>query len=290
MFAPLLIDRIALIAMLARYRLDIFASVVVVGGVAGLGLLQEWGFATVVVAMVVAGLGFGYPLMAMRQSTARNRLFVRDHGNQLLRQAEFAMELRRMLEPRALLPASRGWAAGPDLLATICDLVQQHEPKIMLECGAGLSTITSSLALERFGAAGARLITLEHDAAWATESRRRLVQHGLDRVATIHHTSLAMHDVDGTQRQWYDTRSVSLPERIDFLVIDGPPAESSGMARFPAGPLLHERLAPGAIIVLDDADRPDERVAVERWITELGWERVAQVTTTEKGIAVLRRP
>jgi len=241
-------------------------------------------------ATVIAGMGFGYPLMAMRQSTARNRLFVRDHGNELFRQVEFTMELRRMLEPRALLPASRGWAGSPDLLATICDLVQQHQPKVMLECGAGLSTITSSLALERFGAAGARLVTLEHDAAWAEESRRRLVQHGLDRIATIHHTSLAMHDVDGTSRQWYDIRSVTLPDQIDFLVIDGPPAESSAMARFPAGPLLHERLAPGAIILLDDAGRPDEQVAVARWIAELGWERVSQVTTTEKGIAILRRP
>jgi predicted O-methyltransferase YrrM len=276
--------------MFARYRLDIFACIVVTAGVAGLGMLQHWGIATIALATVIGGLGFGYPLVALRQSAARNRLYVRDHGNQLLRQAEFAMELRRMLEPRALLPASRGWAACPDLLATICDLVQQHQPKIMLECGAGLSTITSSLALERFGAAGAKLVTLEHDAAWAEESRRRLVQHGLDRIATIHHTSLAMNDVAGESRQWYDLRSVTLPERIDFLVIDGPPAESSAMSRFPAGPMLHERLAPGAIIVLDDADRPDEQAAVARWIAELGWERVAQVTSTEKGIAVLRRP
>ena len=41
-------------------------------------------------------------------------------------------------------------------------------------------------------------------------------------------------------------------------------------SRYPALPALEPRLAPGAIVVLDDATRPGEREILERW-SELGW-------------------
>jgi hypothetical protein len=34
-------------------------------------------------------------------------------------------------------------------------------------------------------------------------------------------------------------------------------------------PLLRERLAPGATLLIDDGSRPDERAMVERWQTEV---------------------
>ena len=64
-----------------------------------------------------------------------------------------------------------------------------------------------------------------------------------------------------------------LPDReIDLLLVDGPPGYGEGMerSRYPALPALEPRLAPGAMVVLDDASRPGEREIIERW-TELGW-------------------
>ncbi|MHC4810730.1 MAG: class I SAM-dependent methyltransferase [Planctomycetota bacterium] len=275
---------------LRRYRGDVAASLVVTAGAAGLGILLQWPPAAIVVATALIGLSFGYLVMAVRESTARNRLFVRDHGNTLLRQAEYAMELRRMLEPRAVLPASRRWAACPDLLAAVTDAIMDTRPTTVVECGAGLSTITSSLALEKFCGPGARMLTLEHDEAWAEESRRRIRRHGLEGVSRIVSAPLTSSDVGGRTLQWYDLTDVDLPERIDLLVVDGPPRESSDLARYPAGPILNDRLVSGAIIILDDAARPEERTAVDRWIRELGWERLPMVTDTEKGIAILRKP
>ena len=40
------------------------------------------------------------------------------------------------------------------------------------------------------------------------------------------------------------------------------------VARWPAGPLLFPRLAPGAVVLLDDAARPEEQEAVRRWMAE----------------------
>jgi hypothetical protein len=41
------------------------------------------------------------------------------------------------------------------------------------------------------------------------------------------------------------------------------------MARYPALHVLESQLAPNAVVILDDADRPDEQGIVRRWITEV---------------------
>jgi hypothetical protein len=60
------------------------------------------------------------------------------------------------------------------------------------------------------------------------------------------------------------------------------------MARFPALPLLRERLSDRAVVVLDDLIRSDEQEIVSRWLTaypELDDQRLK----LEKGVAILRR-
>ena len=61
-------------------------------------------------------------------------------------------------------------------------------------------------------------------------------------------------------------------ELIDLLVVDGPPAFAAGhgMSRYPALPVLRERLASGATVVLDDIERPGEQEVVERREREFG--------------------
>ena len=53
-----------------------------------------------------------------------------------------------------------------------------------------------------------------------------------------------------------------------MLVIDGPPQAAGTQARYPAGPLLFPRLAPGAAVYLDDAARSDEQAILRRWRSE----------------------
>ena len=65
--------------------------------------------------------------------------------------------------------------------------------------------------------------------------------------------------------QWYDDAVVAAGldaalqgDLIDLLLVDGPPAYAvgHGLARYPALPVLRDRLAPGATVVLDDVERP----------------------------------
>ena len=58
-----------------------------------------------------------------------------------------------------------------------------------------------------------------------------------------------------------------VPDGIDLLLIDGPPGYGDGMShsRYPAMPALADRMAPNAMVFLDDADREPEREIVARW-------------------------
>ena len=68
---------------------------------------------------------------------------------------------------------------------------------------------------------------------------------------------------------WYSTSSLEDVKDIDVLLVDGPPGSTGAMARFPAYPLLREKLASSALILVDDVHRDDERSAVDMWV-ELG--------------------
>lgn len=72
---------------------------------------------------------------------------------------------------------------------------------------------------------------------------------------------------------------------VDVLIVDGPPGLTGDWARYPAYPLLREKLRPGAIVLIDDAQRTDERSIVEAWL-ELGG--LSQSTSSSSDQAVLR--
>lgn len=73
-----------------------------------------------------------------------------------------------------------------------------------------------------------------------------------------------------------------------MLVVDGPAGDIQKMARPPALPILHEKLADGAVVFLDDGKREDERRIVEAW-QKMFDDFEAEFYSTNKGTWVLRR-
>ena len=69
-------------------------------------------------------------------------------------------------------------------------------------------------------------------------------------------------------RWWFDTSGVPELSDIDVLFVDGPVGGTSHRARYPAFPVFADRLAPGALVVLDDTDRPHEREIFRQWLSE----------------------
>jgi hypothetical protein len=105
--------------------------------------------------------------------------------------------------------------------------------------------------------------------------RGQLDRDGLGDVATVIEAELVPHPASLDGAPWYAERALAeLPgDGIELLLVDGPPGYGEGMARsrYPALPALGPRLAPGALVVLDDADRPGEGEILDRWERDEGW-------------------
>ncbi|MEE6289012.1 class I SAM-dependent methyltransferase [Georgenia sp. MJ173] len=174
------------------------------------------------------------------------------------------------------LPGSGGWALSASTLLGLWDVVTQERPATIVECGSGSSTLWLGYAAREIG--GARVVALEHKAAFARRTEDLLTRHGLQGIADVRHAPLSAVEIDGETYRWYDRAQVSDLGVIDLLLVDGPPKGTGPMARFPAVPLLRQQLRPGALVVVDDAHRADEQEAVRRWSEHAGLELVRQLS------------
>lgn len=182
-------------------------------------------------------------------------------------QAEALQGILWTLKPGAPLPSTRFWAASPDLLREIMVHVLSEKPRLVVEASSGTSTIVIGLCLQRLGTG--LVVALEHDEVYAARTRAAVEEHGLSAYVRVVHAPLVLQRVNGVDHRWYDLAGLSLEHPIDLLVVDGPPDTTQSMARYPAVPLLRDRLHAGARILLDDGARPDERITAERWAAEL---------------------
>jgi predicted O-methyltransferase YrrM len=140
----------------------------------------------------------------------------------------------------------------------------RHRRRIV-ECGSGFSTVVLARLLH---ARGGQLASLEHDRTWAARVRTDLAAAGHSEIAQVVVAPLEPHPLALDGLQWYAQLALcSLPRQIDLLLVDGPPAfePEIALSRYPALPVLAERLAPDATVVLDDIDRPGELQILEAW-------------------------
>jgi predicted O-methyltransferase YrrM len=206
---------------------------------------------------------------------------------QTFRQVEAIQNLSAILPTSDVLPATRGWAASPDLLLVLVDQVITQRPSLIVECGSGASTLWLALALRRFGIDG-RIVALDHDPVFAAKTRDFLARHGVSDLAEVRDAPLEDFSLaDGTY-SWYARRAWEDLTGIDLLFVDGPPAATGAKARYPALPLLREALNPAATVVLDDLVVPDMQETLRLWLDaqpEFG----SEILPLEKEAALLRK-
>ena len=203
-------------------------------------------------------------------------------------QVEALLELRDLLPPRAPMPAMRGWAAAPTTLVQLIQAVLDRRPELVLECGSGVSSIWVGYALEKLGSG--RCVALEHEPRYAQATREALERHGLSSIVEVRDAPLRPVDVSGETFDWYDQQALEGLRDAGVVFVDGPPGATGPLARFPAAPLLRPLLSgSGALFVLDDADRPEERDLQERWCAEYAASVLGQ-SKAEKGWSVLALP
>ncbi len=189
-------------------------------------------------------------------------------------------DARRPLDDRAawhvlgpLLTPYLPWSTGalrPSGLVTVLNEIWFRRPRLVLELGSGMSTIVIARLLRELGTG--RLLAVEHDDAWAYRVQVQLEREGLADRATVVRAPLGPNGPGRGDAEWYDEVALTaalddVGDAVEVLIVDGPPAFRPGTehARYPALGVLADRLAPGALVVLDDVERAGEQDVLARW-------------------------
>jgi predicted O-methyltransferase YrrM len=187
-------------------------------------------------------------------------------GSERTRQVEAMLQLFARIKPRAGMPSSGGWAMDATNILNLLDVVERTHPELIVELGGGTSSVWLGYVLEILGSG--RLVSIDQDPHYAGLTRAQVHRHGLERLVEVRIASLVESPIPGHETKWYDPAVFDDLEDIDLLLVDGPTKATGPMSRYPALPVLEKRLSSRAVVVLDDAHRPDEKELVKRWRAE----------------------
>ncbi|QDV14259.1 hypothetical protein CA51_41560 [Rosistilla oblonga] len=190
--------------------------------------------------------------------------------------------------PGLQIPTSTWSMTFPNLLLLI-DVLDTYRPRNVVEFGSGISTLCVASWLKEAGRGN--LLSVDHDPEWAEITTRHLGKRSCDAIANVIVTPLNEQSYFGKKVNWYDLEShlSSIGGDVDLVIVDGPPngSKGAGYARIPAIEALAGKLAPDAIIVLDDAAREGETKIFEAWEERYGILQATRVNTGT-GFAVIK--
>lgn len=211
--------------------------------------------------------------------------------NNYFSQYESLNEIKRMFPNLAFFPKTRGWAGSPDFLFKLVELVVCESPKYVVELGSGVSSIVLGAAMKKFSQG--KVDSIEHEQSFTFKSKRFLEINELSDIVNVIYSPLTLQNFQDTEWKWYDESKIKEIENgIDLLVVDGPPRFLQEKSRFLALPFLFNKLSTNSIIVLDDANRENEKQVVEDWLQFLKTRNIKYLITTyeylDKGLTIIK--
>lgn len=210
---------------------------------------------------------------------AKEALLDRKFRNALRRIAELPLGV---VPPRELLVdlsvgwGNEGFAAQTDYLEEVSRQAARTRGPV-LECGSGLTSVMLGLLA---GRRGVETWSLEHFPEWQAR-----VTGVRDRFQVPNVQICAAPLRSYGEFAWYDPPLAEMPKDFQLVICDGPPGSTLG-GRYGLLPVMGERLAAEAIILLDDATRPGELESLRRWTNEA---RLTVSRMDENGFAVITR-
>jgi predicted O-methyltransferase YrrM len=165
---------------------------------------------------------------------------------------------RRDLEILSRAWGNREWAANLDTLLDVCQRARSTTGPI-LECGSGLTTVLMGILAPDDTP---RVFALEHEPQWLERVQTVLRRAGIRCVRLLHAPLRSYGEFD-----WYE-KPAPPPSPYTLVLCDGPPGATRG-GRSGLLPVVASDLAPGCVVLLDDAERPGEQQTLQRW--QQGW-------------------
>jgi len=193
-------------------------------------------------------------------------------------------QLQKELDFNEELPVTADWSAAADFLFLIKEYCLKDKPEVIVECSSGLTSLTLAKCCQINGAG--KVYSLENGKAYADASQLNLNNAGLAEYANIIHAPLEPVTINDNKYDWY-TLSEMPDLSIDMLVIDGPPGFIQKHSRFPAIPLLINKLSDQSRVFLDDAGRDEEKELVAMWLEMYPFIEHEYIET-ERGCSILK--
>ena len=192
------------------------------------------------------------------------------------RQTQALIQLTQLLDFKSPIPPTRSWAASPDLLLTITEIVRKYRPGLVVELGSGVSTLVAAKAGAR------KVVSIDNSGEFGGKTISLLKDHkvrGVDvRIAPLQPYANGF--------TWYDTSMIKDLKKIDLLIIDGPPGSKNPEARYPALAEFKDKLSSKAVIIIDDVHREGERKLAEDFAKGMPNHQLV-ILDHEKGTAVI---
>lgn len=198
----------------------------------------------------------------------------------LYKQQQALASIHSLIDLRSPLPVMGEWAASPDFLTVISEIILDQKPETIVECGSGVSSVVAGYLLEKNERG--RIFSLENKNNFYEKNNHLIARHNLSQYVSIVHAPLVESKVNDNSYEWYDTTQIADLESIDVLIIDGPAGN-----RYPVLPLLFNQLSDNVFVIIDDCKREKDSTNVLRWLAEFSFE--AEWINTEKGTCILRR-
>nr|WP_269812988.1 class I SAM-dependent methyltransferase [Ornithinimicrobium sediminis] len=168
------------------------------------------------------------------------------------------------------MPGDSGAADRLRTQVALVHAVSTTRPRLVVQCGSSESTVALALAVQATRAG--RVVTLEHDPTRAARVRARLQQEGLADVTEVRVSPLRAVSTGDASHRWYDPAVLDDLHDIGLLHLDLSPQdghgdEDGGPDHGPAVPLLLQRCADGATLVVE-ASRTDVHDVGRPWPAE----------------------
>ena len=192
------------------------------------------------------------------------------------RQIEAYIQLNSLLQFESVVPPTRSWAASPDLLLVVSETIKSIKPSLVVELGSGVSTLVAAKSGAR------KIVSIDNSEIFGEKTRQLLKAHNVQGVEI--RIAQLVPDKDGLD--WYDLSVLADLEKIDLLIIDGPPGSKNPDARYPALREFKDKLSINATIIIDDVKRDGERKLAEDFARSLPDHELV-ILDHEKGTAVI---
>jgi len=167
------------------------------------------------------------------------------------------------------LSSSNGWAMALDALRFLSILVKHLKPQHILEFGSGLSTQVLKNACASL-LPPCHISSVDHDPEFGETVKAFPAKPISSCLVSFQFAPLVARDFGGKTLPTYHLQAEQFASQrpVDLVIIDGPPVVLGGREGILYQAMEYAR--PGTLVLLDDAKRVEEQMAISRWKEVLG--------------------